>query len=178
MLSGILLLNKDYTYENFIKRRYTRVILPYLFWSIITIVFSLLFIPKTYLSFGFVVGVFGGITSVYWFVWLILFIYLFMPIFNQWIKNSNFRDIEYFLLLWLIVYALGLLSIPSLELRFFSLYLGLGYYLANKKSKILENKFLGPGLFIISVVVAVVVSTYQSYASDQFNKIHFQLSTY
>jgi surface polysaccharide O-acyltransferase-like enzyme len=169
MLSGILLLNKDYTYENFIKRRYTRVILPYLFWGVITVIFSLFVIAKSNLTLGFVTGIMGGTTSVYWFVWLILLIYLFIPIFNQWIKNSSMKEIEYFLLLWLIVYALGLLSIPSNELRFFSLYLGfpiLGYYLANKKNKILENKFLGPVLFIFSVFIAFTVSIYQSYAAD------------
>ena len=83
MISGILLLNKDYTYENFIKRRYTRVILPYLFWGVITIIFSLFFVTKTHLTLGFVTGIMGGITSVYWFVWLILLIYLFMPILTQ-----------------------------------------------------------------------------------------------
>jgi surface polysaccharide O-acyltransferase-like enzyme len=40
MLSGILLLNKDYNFIEFIKKRYKRVILPFLFWSIVYIIFS------------------------------------------------------------------------------------------------------------------------------------------
>lgn len=182
MLSGILLLNKDYNFIEFIKKRYKRVILPFLFWSIIYIIFSLVILDKSskITSFtstiGYISGVMGGNTTVFWYVWLVLLVYLFIPMMNHWIKNTSFKEIEYFLFVWLIIYFLGLLSIPSQELRFFSLYLGfpiLGYYLANKKSKILENKFLGPVLFTLSVVIAVLVSTYQSFASDEIIRTIF-----
>lgn len=176
MISGILLLNKDYDFIEFTKKRYTRVILPFLFWGIIYIIFSLIILNKSssihsfFSGLGFIEGILGGTTTVFWYVWLILLVYLFIPLMNQWIKKSSTKEIEYFLLIWLVIYALGLLSIPSLELRFFSLYLGfpiLGYYLANKKSKILENNTLGPFLFILSVLIAVFVTTYQSFAVNE-----------
>ena len=46
MLTGALLLNKDYSLSNFVKKRFNRVFVPYLFWLCIFILFSYLFPDK------------------------------------------------------------------------------------------------------------------------------------
>lgn len=43
MISGILLLNKNYSISEFLKKRYPRIIIPFLFWGAVYIIFAILF---------------------------------------------------------------------------------------------------------------------------------------
>ena len=170
MLSGILLLNKEYSLREFFKKRYPRIIIPFLFWGCIYIIFAILFQNKLVHFFSletalpFIVKMFLGIKGYlphFWYVWLILSVYLFFPIINKWIKNSTFSEIKYFLLIWIITSIFTTFNLPYyyIDLRYFAGPIGfviLGYYLANNNNKILGNIFLWPILFIISTLVRIV----------------------
>jgi surface polysaccharide O-acyltransferase-like enzyme len=41
MVSGALLLNKKYEFNYFFKKRFNRVVIPLIFWSIIYVLFSI-----------------------------------------------------------------------------------------------------------------------------------------
>jgi surface polysaccharide O-acyltransferase-like enzyme len=168
MISGTLLLNKKYDFSQFIKKRYPRVIIPFLFWGLIYMAYSL--IMKDGISIGSLttlipgyikmfLGVRGYLTH-YWYVWLILSIYLIIPIINKWIKFSDLREIEYFLIIWIIVSIFETFSIPfyNIDLRYFSGPIGLvilGYYLNNKENKILNNTILWLIIFIVSSAIRI-----------------------
>jgi surface polysaccharide O-acyltransferase-like enzyme len=75
----------------------------------------------------------------FWYIYMIIGLYLFIPIISKWIRNCNEKDLLYFLIIWL----LGLfLSHPllvkykiNIDLTSFSGYIGyliLGYYLSIK----------------------------------------------
>lgn len=108
MLSGSLLLNKKYTISEFLKKRYPCVLIPFAFWVIIYIIFTVLFLNNFHFTslsnaiifFGKMLLETEGIFGHFWFVWLILTIYLIVPVINKWISNSSIREIEYFLFIW------------------------------------------------------------------------------
>jgi len=169
MLSGALLLNKEYKILEFIKKRYPRIIIPFLFWGVIYVIFAILFQNKaSYFSslstaIPFIVKMFLGVQGYlthFWYVWLILSVYLLFPIINKWIKNSSFSEIKYFLGIWFITSIFVSFNIPyyNINLSYFAGPIGfviLGYYLSNKTNKILGNIFLWPILFLISTLLRV-----------------------
>lgn len=171
MLTGVLLLNRDYNILEFFKKRYPRILIPFIFWGIVYVIFAFIFQDRaiyfTSLSTAlpFVSNIFLGVKGYlthFWYVWLILSIYLIMPIINKWIRNSSIREIEYFLGIWIITSLFGSFNIPTfnLDLTYFTGPIGfviLGYYLANKKNKILENIWLWLLLFIISTITRILI---------------------
>mgnify|MGYP003582537412 CR=1 FL=1 len=143
MLTGSFLFDKDYSTEIFLKKRFLRVVVPFLFWSIIYILFNLTLKLKHQESLDFY-SVLTFITdqlkngSSYhlWFVYTLLGIYLFIPIISKWIRNSTNSEILYFLVIWAItvLFTYPLLSIfeTKIDLSYFTGFLGytiLGYYL-------------------------------------------------
>lgn len=89
MLSGVLLLNRDYSLPEFFKKRYPRILIPFVFWGIIYVLFVLFFQNKISLFTSLPSGLYfiakmflgvGGYLGHVWYVWLILSLYLFVPI--------------------------------------------------------------------------------------------------
>ena len=91
MLSGALLLNRDIDLNYFLRHKLTRIAYPFIFYSIISFVLSL--ISDKPFSFN--------IFANYWYFWMILGVYLAVPIINKFIQHASVREIEYFLLIFL-----------------------------------------------------------------------------
>lgn len=154
MISGALLLNRDYELFDFLNRRFTRVLIPFLFWGV---VFP---IVKIYTD-GEVATVANFykmfINDNYWFVWMILGIYLFIPVINSFVKEYEMKGVEYFLVIWLVVMFLntiGKYPFHQLELSYFAGYLGyfvLGYYLSAKKFNLSDKSLLLIGIVIFLI---------------------------
>ncbi|MGQ7868333.1 acyltransferase [Sunxiuqinia sp. sy24] len=193
IMSSILLLpiKKDNT--SFFKRRFTRVVIPFLIWSIIYV-----FLPipneiafggpaNTFTDSGLNVFLynlmmvpfnFTGSNVHFWFLYIILGLYLFMPIISPWIKTASKRSLIFFLSMWGIT-----LFFPYLRLYFpqihgecdwndfgmfyyFGGYLGyviLGYFLHHhNRLKAGQSMAIGAILFIVGVIV-----TYWGFIHDQ-----------
>lgn len=176
MLSGALLLNKKYTISEFIRKRYPRILIPFIFWIIIYIVFAVLFqnkalyfttLPTAFIFIGKMFLGFQGYLMHVWFVWMILSVYLFIPIINKWIQNSSIHEVEYFLIIWVITCLLVTFVIPdfSLNLTYFAGPIGfviLGYYLSNKKSHILDNIWIWISIFLITTITRAILTYFFS----------------
>jgi len=161
-ISGVLLLNKEYEIYEFIKKRFPRIILPWLFWIVIGITFTIL----TTKTFPFFNSYYNGIVFITkhflvnrWYVWMLIGVYLLIPIINEFVRAKGLKGVQYFLILWLITSIISGLSsffdfsTGFLDLSFFAGPMGyvlLGYYLHNKKFKYSPNKIIaiGLGLFI------------------------------
>lgn len=142
MLSGYLLLSKDYPLPTFLKKRFSRIVIPALFWM------------GAYLLYGFIAKgepatvweavkriINGPVHYHLWFIYLIIGLYLIYPILRAWVKVASERDLLYFLILCIIgtwvyklLYEFGHISIGI----YFELannncgYFVLGYYLGAK----------------------------------------------
>ncbi len=161
MLSGALLLNKEYSISQFIKKRFSRVLIPAVFWYII------LFLSVAYANaFNFnLINVWIYDAPFPWFVCAIIGIYLLMPVFNSFIKEYGTKGAEYFLLLWIIFIILTNFNLTqeyyvTLIFQNFGVFMGyvvLGYYLTNKQFNIysLPMAIFCAIIFIICVAINI-----------------------
>lgn len=154
MISGALLLNKDYDLSNFLKRRFTRIIYPFIFWMFLLSIGLLCF--KS--SYAFIWSVITGDFSVAWYFWTLIGIYLFIPILNSFIKDYGETGLKYFLIIWIITIFLKMIHhyplFTNFTLDYFTNYIGypiLGYYLVNKKFDLTYKQLL-----IISSIVFLI----------------------
>lgn len=106
MLSGATLLSphKSETLQDFFKKRFLKIIPPFLFWSFIYALYS----SGELIAHGkpidlkplFNKFLFGETFHHLWFVPMILGLYFITPILRTFLKSASKQDIEYFLLLW------------------------------------------------------------------------------
>lgn len=142
MLSGYLLLGKDYPTGDFLRRRFTRVLVPALFWMSVYSLYNHIANghPATFTDF--LVGLVQGPVHYHlWFIYLIIGLYLIYPILRPWVRQARDADFWYLfavcaLASWglKIIYTFHHIGI-GIYWEFFSNNLGyfaLGYYLGTK----------------------------------------------
>ncbi len=146
MITGALLLNKEIPLKLFLKRRFTRILLPFVFWNLVY-----LFLRYDHrehagvmdvLQWGYNLLLTDAVSYHLWFVYVLIGLYLFIPILNKWISHCTEREMEYFLIIWVFTLLIRYPFLPMLrsfvDLSYFSGYIGylvLGYYLSVKKIK-------------------------------------------
>lgn len=165
MLSGALLLNKDYELGYFLKRRFTRIFYPFLFWIFIILI-GVYYITGTQYLLDMFLGTNGQFS---WFVWTLMGMYLFVPIFNTFIKRYGIKAVEYYLIFWIFTIILSQFnSYPfgRFDLTLFSGWFGvlvLGYYLDNKDFKISDSKLCIIGFVIF--LICLIINVYWNYTN-------------
>ena len=160
MISGALLLNRDYELSDFLKRRFTRIIYPFIFW-IILISAQIIYHNGTYVK---VWNTFIGNPSITWYFWTLIGIYLFIPVINAFIEKYELKGCEYFLAIWFFTIILKTFNsyplFPDFNLDYFAYYIGypiLGYYLNNKEFNLSDKKVCTISLIILMASLAVFV---------------------
>jgi len=121
MMSGVLLLPVKMDMPAFYSKRAKRLLIPFLFWSLVLPVLYHLYVnysgieiispnilPEDYTlkrtiekMYTFIFN-FNYDTTVLWYVYMLVGLYLFMPIISAWLKQAEKRDIQWFLRIWLI----------------------------------------------------------------------------
>ena len=149
MLSGSFALEHyDGRIGNFFRKMFLRIILPFLFWSIIYLFFfswnELMDPHKTVAQlFSFILKQFlSGTASHMWYVYIIVCLYLTFPFISKWTRAAVEKEYIYFLSIWIVLLFLN----PyldnydtSFDFSYFSGYLGyliLGNYLFKTPGKI------------------------------------------
>ncbi|MFZ4635612.1 MAG: acyltransferase, partial [Saprospiraceae bacterium] len=97
MLSGYLLLSKDYTLAYFLKRRFARVVIPSLFWMLVYSFYNHAAngTPATWADA--VRGLISGPVHYHlWFVYLIVGLYVTYPVLVPWVRTAGEKDYAYF----------------------------------------------------------------------------------
>lgn len=158
MISGTLLLNKDIVLGDFLKKRLSRVLIPFIFWALLFPFFKLFVLQQT-------VSVKSGfldILRIYWFVFMIVGVYMILPIINSFIKEYKISGLEYFLVIWLVVLVFNTLGIsyPKSFSLFYHLtgyvgYVVLGYYLSVKQFKFTDSQMIKIGLILCLVFLVI-----------------------
>ena len=193
IMSSILLLPIKTDITTFFKRRFSRVVIPFLIWSIIYVflptpneiafggpsnaftdsemnvyLYNLMMIPIN----------FTGSNIHFWFIYIILGLYLFMPIFSPWIKTATKKMLVFYLSLWGITLFFPYLRLlfPQIQgecdwnsfgmFYYFGGYFGyviLGYFLHHyNQLSIKKSVLIGSLLFIVGTII-----TYIGFKSDQ-----------
>lgn len=139
MLSGALLLPREEAIGSFFKKSFLRIIVPFLFHNSIFAIFnwqvrlggrsvSPAWVFKQFME---------GASYHFWYIYMIVGVYLFIPIIGAWVRKVSKSHIEFFLGMWLVTILFDNPHFPGLhlpvQLPYFTGYLGylvLGYYLA------------------------------------------------
>lgn len=161
MLSGALLLNKSYGLSEFFKKRLKRVLLPFIFWISITCLIGFFYFSW---NIDQVLKVIFGLVSPSWYMWMLLGIYLFIPIINSFLKEYGLRGLEFFLIIWAVTIFLATIKVSlfnGIYLKYFEGYMGfvvLGYYLDNKQFNLSDRK-----MFYLGVLILVASTVFRMY---------------
>lgn len=159
MISGALLLNREIEIGSFLKSKVNRIVYPFIFYYILTAFVIVVILNSSH----------EQVTNIFafrWYFWMILGVYLSIPIINKFIQNSSMKEIEYFLALFVIaavfyqiMYYFKIEQYLYLTLFLSPLgYLVLGYYLSIKEFDMSTNKLITICilLFIASTVVQIL----------------------
>ncbi len=172
MLSGAFLFPKPMTITDFLKRRFSKILFPFVFWSIVYITYE--FIRKwspdelmdvTRVFRHIISELFHGAAYHFWYIYVIIGLYLFVPIIGTWVRQATQKELFFYLGIW---YLLSFGNFPpfdriqnEVDLRNFSGYMGfmvLGYAL----SKTHLNRKRIP-LFLAMAVAGSLVTTFFSH---------------
>lgn len=176
MLSGATMLGKEYPLGEFYKKRFMRVLVPFLFWMVVYWVFRWNMLmpsvqPKTVAStFSWAIDLFlkEGISKHFWYIYMILFIYLFLPFLGKALRKLNNPTILLILLGWFILCFIS----KKLPLSFYNWtenyhykllgyflytgYLVLGYYLAKVELSSIKIRYTSIIAFVITALIAAI----------------------
>lgn len=172
MMTGALLLHRDYELGDFLKRRLGRIIVPFLFWSLVYVGYSwynedIAFTGDAWANIKIVLHQLKYGSSYHlWYVYMLIGLYFFIPILSKFVRNASENEVLYFLLVWfgVMLIAQPYLSRfnPNIDLHNFAGYAGylvLGHYLAFKKID-LKYHALWFSLLIIVCLAIIVAGTY------------------
>ncbi|WP_458404756.1 acyltransferase [Methanobrevibacter sp.] len=201
MLTGALSLGRKWNVGEFFKKRLPRIIVPFIFWGLIL---SLIYILISYMypNFLHTVDAFTlkeavkyiantylcinkGFTP-YWYVWMIIGVYLILPVFNKWVLNSNLDELEYFLIIWLItcIFDFTVFIELPIELSYFTGPIGLvvaGYYFSKTERKLFNSPYWSLLIVIIGFASAAIMcylfsTTKHTYIMDRYSIMNITLS--
>ncbi|MEZ5012913.1 MAG: acyltransferase family protein [Chitinophagales bacterium] len=170
MISGALLLNKQESYSSFFKKRFTRVFIPLVFW---TIVYEIRILANHHYLNGSIDWsqwrtllknpLEGPVYDHLWFLYMIIGMYLVTPFLRKVIPVLGRKDLIYLLCLWIFSNILLPLLYNYTDFRLgfaipvLSAYLGfyvLGYYIMHYQFSAKQIRiawFVFAGVFILNI---------------------------
>jgi surface polysaccharide O-acyltransferase-like enzyme len=162
MITGALMLPQEIELTAFFQKRFKRVLIPFLFWSLIYIFNSFLsdlHIGKTFTPLSAIKTICNsflfGASYHLWYIYMLIGLYLFIPILSKWIRNCSEKEIVYFLVVWAFTVTIGRINhFSNIRPLYFTGYIGylvLGYYLANKNFKQTKKQVSFYALILILV---------------------------
>ena len=189
LLSGALLLGKQDTISEFLKKRMVRVVIPFLSWSIILFIIYYFVEPThygdnlqnlpTYALMAKFLGIlfFHGVHGVYWFVYMILGLYLTAPILQRFLRNANEAVVLYACVLITAVFVLNIL-LPDLlvtQRMLSSNLVCLGYFLSGYyiKQYLLKKSWSNSVLNTSSILLLLL-----SFCNQYYSFINQDIVTY
>ncbi|MDH6533364.1 acyltransferase [Parabacteroides sp. 52] len=120
MMSGVLLLPVHMDMPTFYSKRAKRLLLPFVFWSLALPILYYLYVnsgieivspnilmedytpAKTFQKLYLFLFNFNYDTTPLWYLYMLIGLYLFMPIISAWLNQAGKKDIQYFLGIWII----------------------------------------------------------------------------
>lgn len=161
MVSGALLLkgyvDKPFDTKAFLRKRFTKILTPLVFWSLVGWGLEMCGIANTELS-------------ILWFMYCLAGMYLLTPILSRWLSVASIKEVEFYLVLWLATLCVPFVKLftPINEsdtswLYYFHGYVGyyvLGFYLQNYMERRISmgRKLMFSLVFVcISVILPIAL---------------------
>jgi len=174
MLSGALLLPKDYGIGVFLKKRLFRLVLPFVFWSFIYILNFLYWRVQDGEKLHFIetgksilLQFRDGSSLHFWYIYMIIGLYLFIPIIGKWVRNATDKEMLYFLGIWMFTLIFNQPVIedlkPNIDLSYFTGFLGyliLGYYFTVKTFTNQKRVDIISSILLLVGLLSTILGTY------------------
>lgn len=104
MISGWLLLPVIHDINTFYKKRMIRVLIPFIIWSLLYVLLPISWgdvlwqdIPAMLIS---LLTNFNNQSAHFWFIYMLVGLYLFMPVLSPWLQKASKCEMQRFLILW------------------------------------------------------------------------------
>jgi surface polysaccharide O-acyltransferase-like enzyme len=175
MISGVLLLNKNEELTTFLRKRFSRLLFPFIFWSVIYLLLKINYdLPlKEIISYSIKV-LKSGTEFHLWYIYMLIGLYLFIPILSKWTVNATKKEMIYFLSIWFFIIIVSLPFFNKfytrIDFRYFSGYIGylvLGTFLHRFLDK--KPRWIGFLLFFVSVGFTILITYYLTAKTNTFN---------
>jgi surface polysaccharide O-acyltransferase-like enzyme len=166
MLTGALLLQpeKNESLSGFFRKRWVRIGLPFLFWSVIYFVWDFLVIKIPFTSEALIQGILNGPYTQFWYLYVLFGLYLLTPILRIFIAHADKIMMKYFIIIWILGVAvlpfLTLLTNYTLNNNVFVLTGFVGYFILGVYLLSIQIRRLSLWTFIISGVALTALGTY------------------
>jgi len=171
MVTGALLLHREYEIGDFLKKRLVRVVVPFLFWSLVYVGYALYneditFTNDVWANTKLVLHQLKTGSSYHlWYVYMLIGLYFFIPIIGKFVRHASEKEILYFLAVWFAVMLMTqpylLRYNPSIDMHYFAGFAGylvLGHYLAFKDFNIKHLRLWMVLLFVACVLFIAIGS--------------------
>lgn len=181
MLSGSTMLGKEYKLSEFYKKRMMRVLVPFLFWLVVYWVYRWCILtpkiqPKEFHPiFQWAINLFvnEGVSKHFWYIYMILILYLFVPFLNKLIRKLHNSTILIVLLGWVVLNILvtnqlihtstwTYVLLKTKEYFLYSGYLVVGYYLKNISFQTKRYRLLNVTIFLLTVLFSAFATYFSS----------------
>ena len=122
-VSGALLLTRKHDIGKFLKKRFKRVVLPFAFWIIVYLIFGVVILkyqPSVDYFFQVTFGSYG-FSSIFWFIWSLIGVYLLIPVLSSFIREYGDFGFKYMIAITLILsllYTIGFFDLPNIKYDF------------------------------------------------------------
>lgn len=166
MVSGALLIPKEESYRTFFTKRVIHVLIPWIFWTILSVLWQVSsgqLSPNSFHDWISLVHV--TFFTQYWFIPMLFTLYLLTPLFHLFAVNAKKGDLLYIVIIWFLAVSLvpsitaltgiHIFNTANIFLQYSGYYL-LGYMLRGLKyeKQAVRNIFI---LFIISIAALVLM---------------------
>ncbi len=187
MLSGALLLGKEYHIRYFLKKRVIRVLLPFMFWSVVYIGYDLIKYPQDGYQAIFELvwnKIAHGAAYHFWYIYMIIGLYLFIPIISKAVRACTEKEVRYFLFIWMgtmvVSHPILFRHKPNFDLSYFSGFLGylvLGYYLSLKRKQGNWPKLYSWLSLIAGIAITILGTWLYTQEKGQFDSLFYGFLT-
>ena len=182
MLSGATLLSKEYDLLSFYKKRISRVLVPFVFWLLVYAIYRYAMLYpnqqphgfQAILQWGLDLFLKEGISKHLWYVYMILFIYLFVPVLGKWLRGLSNNSVLTVLIAWVMV-SFACKAMPINQycwssgygdklLGYFlhTGYLVLGFYLVKINFRFMQLKFYSVFVFFLCAISTAILVYFSS----------------
>ena len=180
MVTGALLLPRTEELGVFLKKRFSRILYPFFFWSIIYLLMKIDFGKPIFeiAKYSFK-QIKIGTEFHLWYIYMLIGLYLIIPVLTKWLSKATKKEVVYFLSIWIFVILLDLPIFNKLysriDFRYFTGYIGyllLGYFLAKyhfKYSRWIGSALFGIGFFITVYFTDLLTSFQGSFDGKFYN---------
>ena len=175
-VSGALLLTRKHDIKAFLEKRFKRVVLPFSFWIIVYLILGvLLWHYKP--TFDYFVGVIFGshdLSSLFWFIWSLIGVYLLIPLLSSFIREYGEFGYKYLIAITIILsllYTFGFFDNQQIKYDFriiFNFFPVLGYFIMGSYIQNHKFNFSDKKLFLIGILMFFVGIT------GHFIKIYYK----